>query len=85
MAYARRQELGGINSSSNSSVEQHYYLSGITMGVGAAGASAGRALHEVREKPARAAIRPRMVVFSFCYFVLCAEKNLDFPEIRSGH
>jgi len=89
MACARRQEFGGINSNSNSSVEQQYYLSGITMGVGAAGASAGRALHEVREKPARAAIRPRMVaifiVFSFCYFVLCAEKNLDFPEIRSGH
>lgn len=52
------------------------------MGVGAAGASAGRALQEVREKPARAAISPRMVaifiVFSFCYFVLCAEKNLGF-------
>jgi hypothetical protein len=64
-------------------------LSGITIGVGAAGASAGRVLQEVREKPARAAIRPRIVaifiVFSFCYFVLCAEKIYNFPEVRSGY
>jgi hypothetical protein len=64
-------------------------LSGITIGVGAAGASAGRTLQEVREKPARAAIRPRIVaifiVFSFYYLVLCAEKIFYFPEVRSGY
>ena len=61
---------GWIDSDLSPFVGSQDYLSGITIGAGATGASAGRILQEVREKPARAAIRPRMVaIFIFFIFI----------------